>query len=160
MPFKIKDLLIDIEAAEIATAGKYQANRTYCRYPTPCRYMTPPVPCRLPTCRFPTAITVTCPLLTRTPVTCPYGTREPIGEDWWTPIEEGEIGELTPEDLVALRQRLEQSLEAVKVRHAELEAAVVREPKTHEEIDVLETKLEDALKELRARRTKLRGTGQ
>jgi len=157
MPFKIKDLLIDIQAAETAAEARRCMYPTYCAIPSKgCR--PPSLPCPMLTCGFRSP----CLMNSCRPVSpCPLGTVAGPGyEDWWTPIEHGEIGELTREDLGALKLRLEQALEGVKAKHAELEAGVVREPETHEEIEVLEGKLEGALKELRARKAKLAGPGK
>lgn len=132
MPFKIRDLLINVDtAADVANAEKMGE---YCRVPSYCVYGSW---CWHFSCWEATICKMG---------SCPMGTAfEP---------REGALGN---EDLAALKQRLEAALEVVKARQAATNATAVREPETLEEIEALERKLAEALAELKARKARLGG---
>jgi hypothetical protein len=162
MPFKVRDLMIDVlpEAGGGANLGCYPGTRITCFAGT-CDICTqkPTIDCN-PTF-WQCLISCTCTGCTRTcpPISCPKGScgwSPPI--DQFTELQTVVLNQpgmvANPQNLKELKAQLRQALAQVEAQERMAEESM--RPQSLEEADMLEQKLTEALEELRQHREELR----
>lgn len=141
MPFRIKDLTVDLTSATAGLACPLhtiilcQYHCTY-HFPTYCFYHCT---FQISPCHYYFPTYVPCPANTQI-VTCPGGSI----------IDPGDIVTQPPE---VLKARLQEALKAVEAQQQIVDQS--QQPQTLADVDMLEKKLTEALEELKKRRSEL-----
>ena len=147
--FKIKDLTVSIGAQDAALAPGICRNPTIlCHYSFGCDLQSFQCPGNSYLCHFPTNHCAGCSIFITRPCACTHIASIPDITEWitTTPIQTG-IDQLQEIELTELKKNL-----------AELQKAVdIKLQRSPEELEELETKLNEALTEVRAQRGNVKG---
>ncbi len=154
MPFRVKDILIDVLQPQPCPQHTLVLCHFYCTHLVSCHFgCSLQISCHFGcsyqiSCHFGCSLQISCPWHT---LVCPGGSIQCPGGSIACP---GSILEQTPVDPAVIRERLKAEMAAAQA--AEEAAAEMMKPQTLEQVDLLEAKLKEALEDLGKRREELR----
>ena len=154
MPFRVKDILIDVLQPQLCPQHTLIGCHFFCTHQISCHWgCSFQISCHWGcshqiSCHWGCSFQISCPFHS---VACPLGSIQCPGGSVACP---GSIFEQTPLDPAVIKERLQAELAAAKAAD-EVMAEMMR-PQTIEQVDLLEAKLKEALEDLGKRREELR----